>query len=137
MCAGGGFGGFSSGVGVFVGCFHLASSPHRAKTGWCERVSSLAVAMATSVPKQQLPWTTAKLVPEALHHKLYVLEDPGLIALLGRAKFVEMVVFGVAGWQKGVSHLFAHFFLRIQFCKDTHSNLHVICLYLPAAAACW
>jgi hypothetical protein len=60
--------------------------------------------MATSTLKQQqLPWTTAKLVPEALQQRLHVVEDPALIALLGRSKFVDMVVFGAPGWQHGVS----------------------------------
>lgn len=53
--------------------------------------------------KQLLPWTTAKLVPEALKHRLHVVEDPALISLLGRKKFVDMVVFGAVGWQPGVS----------------------------------
>ena len=85
------------------------SSPHRAKRA----ILHCAGAMANSSQKQQLPWTTAKLVPEALKHRLHVLEDPALIALLGRPKFVEMVVFGAAGWQQGVSHLFAYFFAPI------------------------
>lgn len=60
------------------------------------------LAMATSaLRQQQLPWTTARLVPEALSHKLHVLEDPALIALLGRGKFVDMVVYGALGWQPG------------------------------------
>lgn len=62
--------------------------------------------MAASSIQQQVPWTTAKLVPEALKHRLHVLEDPPLIQLLGRAKFVSMVVFGAVGWQEGVSHVF-------------------------------
>lgn len=69
----------------------------RSKTCWLR-------AMATSVLKQQqLPWTTAKLVPEALLQRLHVVEDPALIALLGRSKFVDMVVSGAPGWQHGVS----------------------------------
>ena len=82
--------------------------------------------MATSILKQQLPWTTAKLVPEVLQHRLHVLEDPALNAFLGRPTFVEMVVFGAVGWQQGVSHLFA-FFLekKFSFSKETCSNLHV------------
>ena len=61
--------------------------------------------MSTSSIQQQVSWTTAKLVPEALQHRLHVLEDPPLIQILGRAKFVDMVVFGPLGWQQGVSHL--------------------------------
>jgi hypothetical protein len=70
--------------------------------------------MATSALKPQVPWTTAKLVPEALKHRLHVVEDPTLISLLGRQKFVDMVVFGVVGWQPGVSHIFAIIFTKIQ-----------------------
>ena len=66
----------------------------------------LGLEMATSAPKHQLlPWTTAQLVPEALRHSLHVVEDPALMKLLGRSKFVDMVVFGASGWQPGVSHL--------------------------------
>ena len=61
--------------------------------------------MATSSIQQHVAWTTAKLVPEALQHRLHVLEDPPLIQILGQAKFVDMVVFGPVGWQQGVSHL--------------------------------
>ena len=68
--------------------------------------------MATSALKQQqLPWTTTKLVPEALKHRLHVVEDPTLIALLGRSKFVDMVVFGPLGWQHGVSNIPCNFFV--------------------------
>lgn len=70
-----------------------------------------------------LPWTTAKLVPEALKHRLHVVEDPAMIHLLGRAKFVELIVFGPVGWQQGVSFLHLSFFLKI------HGNL--CCLLLP------
>lgn len=73
--------------------------------------------MATSTMKQQVPWTTAKLVPEALKHKLHVVEDPALINMLGRAKFVDMVVNGVVGWQQGVNLL--------------HSSLHSSFFLLP------
>ena len=66
--------------------------------------SRIFIAMETSALKQQVHWTTANLVPEALQHRLYVVEDPTLIALLGRTKFVDMVVFGALGWQPGVSH---------------------------------
>ena len=69
--------------------------------------------MATSAPKHQLlPWTTAHLVPEALRHSLHVVEDPALMKLLGRSKFVDMVVFGASGWQPGVSHLLDFFFVH-------------------------
>ena len=80
--------------------------------------------MATSAPKHQLlPWTTAHLVPEALRHSLHVVEDPALMKLLGRSKFVDMVVFGASGWQPGVSHLLDLFF----FCA--HCNFqHVLCV---------
>lgn len=70
--------------------------------------------MATSALKPQVPWTTANLVPEALKHRLHVIEDPTLISLLGREKFVDMVVFGAAGWQPGVSHILAFCFIQIQ-----------------------
>jgi hypothetical protein len=60
------------------------------------------VGMETSGVKKQVPWTTAQLVPEALKHRLHVVEDPTLISLLGRQKFVNMVVFGALGWQPGV-----------------------------------
>jgi hypothetical protein len=66
--------------------------------------SGFFIGMETSALKQQVPWTTAKLVPEALKHRLYVVEDPTLISLLGRKKFLDMVVFGALGWQPGVSH---------------------------------
>ena len=62
--------------------------------------------MATSSLQHQVLWTIAKLVPEALKHRSSSGIDPALIQLLGREKFVEMVVFGVVGWQQGVSHLF-------------------------------
>ena len=63
--------------------------------------------MVTYALKPQVPRRTAKLVPEALKHKVHVVKDPALIQLLGRSKFVDMVVFNVVGWQQGVSHLFA------------------------------
>ena len=67
--------------------------------------------METSSVKKQVPWTTAKLVPEALKHRLHVVEDPTLISLLGRTKFVDMVVFGTINWQPGVRHfIFSYFF---------------------------
>lgn len=68
--------------------------------------------MATSTLKPQVPWTTANLVPEALKHRLHVVEDPALISLLGRPKFVDMVVFGAVGWQPGVSHIFFLLFAK-------------------------
>ena len=70
--------------------------------------------VATSALKPQVPWTTAKLVPEALKHRLHVVEDPALISILGREKFADMVVFGAVGWQPGVSHILAFFFTQIQ-----------------------
>lgn len=66
--------------------------------------------METSGVKKQVPWTTAKLVPEALKHRLHVVEDPALISLLGRKKFVDMVVFGAVGWQPGVRHFISCIF---------------------------
>lgn len=59
--------------------------------------------MATLQLQALVSWTTAKLVPEALKHHLHVVEDPTMIHLLGRAKFVELIVFGPVGWQEGVS----------------------------------
>ena len=76
--------------------------------------------MATMKPPQ-VPWTTAKLVPEALTHKLHVVEDPPLIRLLGRAKYVDMVVFGVAGWPPRVSHILAPY-LHANFFLPQLSN---------------
>ena len=35
--------------------------------------------MATITMKAHVPWTTAKLVPEATKHKLHVVEDPPLM----------------------------------------------------------
>jgi len=59
--------------------------------------------MANSVRKPRTKFSDANLVPEALEHKLNVLEDPPLISLLGREKFVELAVFGRLGWQNEVS----------------------------------
>ena len=58
--------------------------------------------MATLQFQVPVPWTTAKLVPEALKRRLHVVEDPAMIHLLGRVKFVELAVFGLVGWQKKV-----------------------------------
>lgn len=52
-------------------------------------------------------WTTTKLIPEALKQHLHVLEDPGMIKLLGRAKFMELVIFGNVGWQERVRKFIA------------------------------
>jgi type III secretion system FlhB-like substrate exporter len=46
----------------------------------------------------KVSWTTARLVVEALDHGLHVVEDPLMIKLLGRTKFVDLVVFGIVGW---------------------------------------
>lgn len=46
-------------------------------------------------------WTIARFVAEALDHRLHVVEDPRMIKLLGRVKFVDLVVFGNVGWQDG------------------------------------
>jgi hypothetical protein len=79
--------------------------------------------MATLQIQAPVSWTTAKLVPEALKHSLHVVEDPTMIHLLGRAKFLELIVFGPVGWQKGVSFLHFNCFLRI------YENL--CCFLLP------
>ena len=84
--------------------------------------------MATSALKlQQLPWTTAKLVHEALQHRLHVVEDPALIALLGRTKFVDMVVFGVPGWQHGVSSCFPFCLVCFSFSSGSSCTASVQC----------
>ena len=46
----------------------------------------------------KVPWTTARLVQEALDIDLHVVEDPPMIKLLGRTKFVDLVVKGTVGW---------------------------------------
>jgi hypothetical protein len=50
----------------------------------------------------KVPWTTARLVQEALDVGLHVVEDPAMVKLLGRTKFVDLVVRGTVGWQEGV-----------------------------------
>ncbi len=55
------------------------------------------VKMANSVRKPRTKFSDANLVLEALEHKLNVLEDPPLISLLGREKFVELAIFGRLG----------------------------------------
>jgi hypothetical protein len=69
--------------------------------------------MATLQIQAPVSWTTAKLVPEALKHSLHVVEDSAMIHLLGRAKFMELIVFSPVGWQEGVSFLHFSIFLRI------------------------
>lgn len=88
--------------------------------------------MATSTTKPHVPWTAAKLVPEAMKHKLHVVEDPPLIQLLGRAKFVDMVVFGVAGWQEGVSFFSLHLSISVFSCFLLPLSIPPFCLlYVP------
>ena len=53
----------------------------------------------------KVPWITARLVQEALDLGLHVVEVPPMIKLLGRTKFVDLVVRGTVGWQEGVRTL--------------------------------
>jgi hypothetical protein len=48
----------------------------------------------TPVVEAKMPWTTARFVQEALDLGLHVVEDPPMIKLLGRAKFVDLVLIG-------------------------------------------
>ena len=86
--------------------------------------------MATTTLKAQVPWTTAKLVPEALQHNLHVVEDPPLMQLIGRAKFVDMVVFGVSGFQHGVRHRFEFSMLLVSV---VFWGLHIYFLFLACS----
>jgi hypothetical protein len=92
--------------------------------------------MATSTTKPHVPWTAAKLVPEALKHKLHVVEDPPLIQLFGRAKFVVMVVFGAAGWQQGVSFFSLHLSISVFSCYLFPFRPFACCLFPFAVAYC-
>jgi hypothetical protein len=89
---------FTQAISLLVPCFLHSSNLSYAFPAF------FTVDMETSGVMKQLPWTTAKLVPEALKHRLHVVEDPTPISLLGRKKFVDLVVFGAAGWQLGVRH---------------------------------
>ena len=61
-----------------------------------------------------MSWTTARLVQEALDIGLHVVEDPPMIKLLGRTKFVDLVVkdtVGLAGRGENFE-----LFLHIEAC---------------------
>jgi hypothetical protein len=74
-----------------------------------------------------------------LKHRLHVVEDPALISLLGRPKFVDMVVFGAVGWQPGVSHIFFPFLLKIMFLLAfiAPNCLLVHTAFLYMSHECW
>ena len=79
----------------------------------CRILQDMAIVVGAKVP-----WTTARLVQEALDLGLHVVEDPPMIKLLGRTKFVDMVVRGTVGWQEGVR---INLFLHIQVCITSNS----------------
>jgi hypothetical protein len=71
----------------------------------------------------KVPWTTARLVQEALDLGLHVVEDP-MIKLLGRTKFVDLVVRGTVGWQEGVRTLrFSYTFKHACYLASLVSNV--------------
>ena len=57
------------------------------------------------IVEAKVSWTIARLVAEALDYGLHMVEDPPMIKFLGCTKLVELVVFGVVGWQEGVRTL--------------------------------
>lgn len=64
-----------------------------------------------------------------------MVKDPALISLLGRSKFVDMVVFGVVGWQPGVSHIFVVLFAKIQvlglfYCSNLPTGTYSYLIYV-------
>ena len=59
----------------------------------------------TPVVGAKVPWTTARFVQKALDLGLHVVGDLPMIKLLGRTKFVDLVVRGTIGWQEGVRTL--------------------------------
>ena len=69
----------------------------------------------TPIIGAKMPWTTARLVQEALDIGLHVVEDPPMIKLLGRTKFVDLVVKGTVGWQEGVRTLNFSYTLKLAY----------------------
>jgi hypothetical protein len=50
----------------------------------------------------KVSWTTARFVQEALDLGLHVVEDAPMVKLIGRTKFIDLVVRGTVGWHEGV-----------------------------------
>ena len=69
----------------------------------------------TPIIGAKMPWTTARLVQEALDIGLHVVEDPPMIKLLGRTKFVDLVVKDTVGWQEGVRTLNFFYTLKLAY----------------------